>query len=1111
MIKKNKIIMTVSISILILVGIIVSLIFIIMSKDNSSLGSWNKYDTTKEIASALKELEEDDSLADILTKVDTIENVVALTFQGMSNPETNRSVLNLLTQYNRKVNFFIPGILAAEDSSFVKEAYDKGHRIGSNTLRASKHMEKYSGEELVTDFIQGNGIFHTIIEKKPISLLCNSTLYTEEVLRAAHVSGIEYVVEPTKFLNYQSFKDYNQVLGYVNNLDKGSIITIKMDGILEEDEYDKQPETEKPAIDKQPTISEHEDKEDKLQEKLTPEEQLVQMVDWLLKAFDEMYYQNVFVEELMDFQDDDFNMDFTNLRKENNNQLAKVYTRTKIRESSVFFTFRGLEDKNQLDKTLEFLSKYNIKATFFVTVNDILNYPERIQKILDHHHIIGNGGMTNNDLTSMDFDEIALEIYKCDILLKERYKIETNLFMPAYGKYNNLVQEAASMLNYHIVGSSKIPILNKDISMKEIIDNYNTGFRNGDIIHFRLGYHEQLLEILNKIYELITKEGRKVGKLELIDEPITPLSQPIESIRTDRKSQSARKPTKPTKPTPPGQPTNQVETEDKKDGVNHFTKEELEKLRKKNAGKKAKEYRTIYTTEKALSFSFYGIENKEVLDKVLDNLDSLKAKGTFFISKNDLTNRSSVVDEIARRGHEIGISLSPLQDTDYYSALDSILTIQEGVHKLTNQKPALVRYPYDIEVNDDILEAVSTANSTVIFQDISIASSKVGINGSLEEVLKHVFHAGNITARRGYIIYYRMDYYNDPTIIPDTMLRIAKDRIDTIAYEDEINNNGSAYSIKTISSIRNSERVYSYPLSQKDILPNVRDKIYSGHLLEYTELDKFDLIKEKYIGNPDISTPQTLPGFTNDELNKIDTTGRVTEDKVLFLTFDDWGSDHSVNQILYVLEKHKIKGSFFIATQYVQSNPNLLRAIAEAGHDVGSHTDTHLPFAISENAQDEDDTSAIYRSITQEEIAERRKDLLLSYEKLQEIAGDISINNRPALNTMFRPPTLAMSKEGMETILDMGFDYIVSGDFSSHDYEDRNPEMLVDKLINGIELSSGDIRKIQNGSILILHMSDSNQDTQASPNVTAKALDVAIPILKSQGYRFARLSDYLTD
>lgn len=885
-INKNKII--ISIIILILIGFVIGFLIPFIGRDGdiTALNENNQYDASKEIKLALNNLFKEDSMAEIITKVDTTEKVIVLTFQGLSDSETNKQVLDLITKYNRKVDFFIPGILATEDSNFVKELYARGHRIGSNTLLQSKNMQEYSQEELIEDFVRTNTIFQTITKKKPTTLMCNSTIYTDDLLKAAYASGNKKVVKATKFLNYQSFKDYDQVLNYVMNLDKGSIITIKMDGVLEADEYDRPPEVAKPAIDKQPGVTQN----DKIIDESTPEEKLINMVNWVLKALGETNYRNVFVEELESYKNLDSPIKYAGLKSKDNKESIKVYTRYK--------TNKGL----------------------------ILTPPKPVGNIL--------------------------------------------------------------------------------------VEGY-------------------------------------------------------------------------------------------------FSEEELEKLRKNNNGKKAMEYRTIYTTEKALSYTFYGIEDLEVLYKVLDNLDVLKAKGTFYITKEDIIDNPDAVKKISDGGHEIGIALLEYQDKDFYSTLDSILFIQKGVKKLTNQVPTLVRYPYYIKLRDEILEAVSTGNCTVVWQDISIASSKVGVNGTLETVIDNAFGEGNITARRGYIIYYRMDYYEDPNIIPDAMLKIAKDRIDTIAYNDEIIDNGSSYSIRPVGSIMKGDKIYNYPLKDKDILPIVKNIIYPGHLFKYAELDKFNLIKSRYIGNPAVSNPHTLPGFTEEELEEIDKTGVFTDDKVLFLTFDDWASDRSINQLLYVLDKHDVKGSFFIRTNYIQNNPNILRAIAEAGHDVGSHTDNHLPFAIGESNQEEDDTTSTYYSPNEEELLERKKDLLISYNKLHDVIGDISINNSPALTTIFRPPTLAMSRAGMEEILDMGFSHIVSGDFSTHDYEDTDPEFLADKIINGMVTDNGDIIRIQNGSILIMHMSDFKQNPLSSSNVTAKALDIAIPILRSKGYSFAKLSDYL--
>lgn len=877
---------TLSIVLLILVITVVASLKIVMdiNKNKKILKDINEYDASKEIKLALDRLLKDDSKADIISKVNAQEKVVSLNFQGLSDSETNQQILDLIIKYDVKMDFFVPGILAAENSDFIKDLYSKGHRLGSNTLSQMKAMQKYSKEELIDDFVRTNIIFRAITKKEPTTLMCNSTIYTDDLLRAAYASGNKKIIETTEFLNYQSFRDYNQVLAYVNNTEKGSIITIKMDGTLEKNEYKASKEDEKPSLDKKPGIY----KEESITEELSPEKRLIFIVDWLLKALKETNHKIVFAEELEHY---------------------------------------GVSDTTKKDSE----------------------------------------------------DNISIKVEK-----------------------NSIERE----------------------------------IKNNTI-------HSQAIKDTNKLEQEYT--GR----------------------------------------------------------------EKLDELRIKNKGKKAKEYNTIYTTEKALTYTFYGIYNNKALKRVLINLDVLKANGTFYVTRRDVMDNPDTIKEIAERGHEIGISLLESQDNDFYSILDTILFIQKNVYALTGQVPRLVRYPYYIKLDSEKLEAISSGSCDVVWHDVAVASSKIGKSANLNAILNNAFGQGNISARRGYIIYYRMDYYENSHTIPEAMLKIARDRIDTIAYNDGIINNGSNYAIKSLGSIIKGDKIYNYPLKEQDLLSVIKNAIYPGHLSKYGEPNKFDFMKSRYTGNPHVNNANTLPGFTDKELEQIDKTGRFTDDKVLFLTIDDWASDKSINQLLYILNKHDIKASFFIRTNYMQNNPNILRAIAEEGHDVGSHTDNHLPFALGEKNLDENDISSIYRSLNKTEVTERKNDLLISYNKLKNVIGDISIDGRPSLTTIFRLPTLAMSKIGMESILDMGFSYIVSGDFSTHDYEETDPEVLADKIIGGRTTDGGELITIQNGSILVMHMSDFKENPLNSSNVTASALDIVIPRLKQKGYRFARLSDYL--
>ena len=250
-----------------------------------------------------------------------------------------------------------------------------------------------------------------------------------------------------------------------------------------------------------------------------------------------------------------------------------------------------------------------------------------------------------------------------------------------------------------------------------------------------------------------------------------------------------------------------------------------------------------------------------------------------------------------------------------------------------------------------------------------------------------------------------------------------------------------------------------------------------------------------YVGNPDVTT---IPGFTKTQMDAFDRGGKVTNEKVIFLTFDDWGYESDVNQLLYVLDKYKVKGNFFIRTNNVSNNPNLLRAIAVDGHMIGSHSHSHITAWHSSKGEDGTYT---YESITEKEAKKLKNDVVRSYDTLNKYCGDVVVNGKKSLSTIYRPPTLAVSRIGMYNIYDVGFTHIVSGNLSTADYNCESVDELLDILRNGRSSWYGK-EKVGNGSCIVMHMS-------SEAKYTAEALDIMIPEWQAQGYTFARLDDYL--
>jgi peptidoglycan/xylan/chitin deacetylase (PgdA/CDA1 family) len=191
-----------------------------------------------------------------------------------------------------------------------------------------------------------------------------------------------------------------------------------------------------------------------------------------------------------------------------------------------------------------------------------------------------------------------------------------------------------------------------------------------------------------------------------------------------------------------------------------------------------------------------------------------------------------------------------------------------------------------------------------------------------------------------------------------------------------------------------------------------------------------------------------------------------------------------------VLKKHNASATFFIRTNFVSTNPNLLRAIALEGHSIASHTHNHLVLS------NDTGTGKMFTDLTPAQVGELTQDLVASYQELQSIVGDISINGRPALTRLFRPPTLSVGKSGLTAVLDSGFSYSVSGSTTLNDYRALDAAQLAKTLKSSTK----------SGAVLVMHMSDSSI-------YTAEALDLYLTEMANQtgkqAFRFVSLVEVL--
>ncbi len=103
---------------------------------------------------------------------------------------------------------------------------------------------------------------------------------------------------------------------------------------------------------------------------------------------------------------------------------------------------------------------------------------------------------------------------------------------------------------------------------------------------------------------------------------------------------------------------------------------------------------------------------------------------------------------------------------------------------------------------------------------------------------------------------------------------------------------------------------------------------------------------------PPVITVPNLPAFPVSDKEIV--RGDTTKKQVIF-TFDGGDGVQSADQILDVLAKHHVKGTFFLTGKFIEANPVLVRKMASLGNEIFNHTydHPHLPLLSDEQIMQE--------------------------------------------------------------------------------------------------------------------------------------------------------------
>ncbi len=187
-----------------------------------------------------------------------------------------------------------------------------------------------------------------------------------------------------------------------------------------------------------------------------------------------------------------------------------------------------------------------------------------------------------------------------------------------------------------------------------------------------------------------------------------------------------------------------------------------------------------------------------------------------------------------------------------------------------------------------------------------------------------------------------------------------------------------------------------------------------------------------------------------------------TEEKRIAISFDAaWGADYT-EELLRILEEHEVKTTFFLVAFWVDTYPDMVKKIAEKGHEIGNHSAKHPKMS----------------QLSEEQII---KELKTTSDKIEALIGKPTV--------LFRPPFGDYNNRLIKTARDMGITTI-QWDVDSLDYKDYGRDAIINRVCS----------KVTNGSIVLFH----NNATY-----TKDALPIILDKLQAEGYKIVPISELI--
>lgn len=188
---------------------------------------------------------------------------------------------------------------------------------------------------------------------------------------------------------------------------------------------------------------------------------------------------------------------------------------------------------------------------------------------------------------------------------------------------------------------------------------------------------------------------------------------------------------------------------------------------------------------------------------------------------------------------------------------------------------------------------------------------------------------------------------------------------------------------------------------------------------------------------------------------------QIEEKKVAFTMNCAWNAD-DIDSILETLKNNDVKITFFMVGNWVDKYPEAVKKIYEAGHEIGSHSNTHP-------------------HVNQLSSEKNLEEIKLSVSKIEKITGNKT--------NLYRAPYGEYNDTVIKVAKENGY-YPIQWNIDTLYYKGLTGEKMWERIKN----------KLECGAIILSHNGTEN---------TADSLDMLIKNIKNKGYQITTVSELI--